>query len=93
MTEPFAAGSAHATEIFPVPAVTSISEGESGAVAGVIALDEDEGREAVVEPAPYTVEFVTTLNVYSDPFDNPVTVQGLVELVHVAPVTSLPLLS
>jgi hypothetical protein len=47
----------------------------------------------VVEPAPYTVEFVTTLNVYSDPFDNPVTVQGLVELVHVAPVTSLPLLS
>ena len=73
--------------------MTSISEGESGAVAGVIAFDEDEGREGVVVPAPYTVEFVTTLNVYSDPFANPVIVQGLVEVVHVAPVTSLPLLS
>ena len=73
--------------------MTSISEGESGAVAGVIAFDEDEGREGVVVPAPYTVEFVTTLNVYSDPFANPVIVQGLVEVVHVAPVTSFPLLS
>ena len=73
--------------------MTSIPEGESGTVAGIMALDEDEGSEGVVVPAPYTVEFVTTLKVYSDPFANPVIVQGLVEVVHVAPVTSFPLLS
>jgi hypothetical protein len=85
--EPFADGAVHETVTLPVPEVTLNPVGALGTPAGVIAADADDSPEV---PTPFVV---VALNVYSDPFDNPVTVQGLVELVHVAPVTSLPLLS
>ena len=61
IVEPFDAGSSQLTVIFPVPAVTRIADGASGALAGIIAavgIDTAEETAALL-----AVELVTALNV------------------------------
>jgi hypothetical protein len=61
ITAPFDAGSSQDTEIFPVPAVTSISDGASGALAGVISVVAIEGTDETA--VLLAVELVIALNV------------------------------
>ena len=50
--DPFDAGSVQDTVTLPVPDATVKPVGALGAVAGVTALEADDGAEAVVDPAP-----------------------------------------
>jgi hypothetical protein len=75
--------------------VTSIAEGASGTVAGIIEAVGAEALEVIDDPL--ALEFAITLNVYSDPFDNPVTshepLVADVVTVQLEPSTAFPLLS